>query len=605
MVIAVSCPVSCPPSRVITTARLARNSDQSHKSVVRQDGRLEPVVRGPPIAARDSNHWQALKGGRIGSERNQKEASPSRDRGRSPPLPASPGDKSSPPEELVKVSANLDLNVVALEQPDELTVLVEMAAPDADNEVTRAPATLQIVLDRSGSMGGGRLDGAKIALLKLVDRLAATDNFGVVAFDDNVQVVVPAGPVSNKPAVKVAIAQVSAGNSTDLSAGLLRGLQEARRAAGPAGATLLLISDGHANAGITDPGRLGEVAAEAHGHGITTSTLGFGLGYDERLLAALARGGRGNEHFAEEPDTATALISGEVQGLLEQVAQAASLVIRMEPPVESLYVLNELPITSIAGGVMAELGSFYAGEARKVVLRFTVPGLPALGLHQIATLELLHVSLPDLVQHTATLPVHVNVVPGDQAAGRVADPTVTAEALYQTTQRAKRQGGMWLSEGRIDEAVQLLRDTSDDVRRQAEELPSAFAAELGQEAAIVGQMAAEAASGFSARAAKSASYDASFKSRTRGRRTIGGTVLRWVDDPTGDRTATYLLADWQLQRLRRELPPVAQHLSAHDTGVRDEQVAHGMVPLLNAETDPLRQFLLGAASHGGFTVEQA
>lgn len=309
--------------------------------------------------------------------------------------------------------------------------------------------------------------------------------------------------------------------------------------------------------------------------------------------------------FAEESDTATALISGEVEGLLEQAVQAASLVVRMEPPVESLYLLNELPSTTIAGGVMAELGSFYAGETRKVVLRFAVPGLPALGLHQIATLELRHVSLPDLVQHTATLPVHVNVVPGDQAAGRIADPTVTAEALYQTTQRAKRQGGTWLSEGRVDEAVQLLRDTRDDVRRKAATLPPAYAAELGQEATIVGQMAAEADSGFGPRAAKSASYDASFKSRTRGRRTTGATVLRWVDDPDGDPAAMYLLADWQVQRLRRELPPLSQHLSATDTGVRDEQVARGMASLLDDETDPLRTFLLGAASHGGFTVERA
>lgn len=147
----------------------------------------------------------------------------------------------------MKISANLDLNIVALEQPDELTVLLEMAAPDADSDAVRSPATLQIVLDRSGSMANGRLDGAKSALLALIDRLASSDSFGVVAFDDDVQVVVPAGPLSNKPAVKAAIARITTGNSTDLSAGLLRGLQEARRAAGPAGATLLLISDGHAN----------------------------------------------------------------------------------------------------------------------------------------------------------------------------------------------------------------------------------------------------------------------------------------------------------------------------------------------------------------------
>ncbi len=83
----------------------------------------------------------------------------------------------------MKVSASLELSVVALEQPDELTVLLEMAAPDGDHVAIRAPATPQIGLDRSGSMRRRRLDGAKTALLGVVDRLAATDNFGVVAFD--------------------------------------------------------------------------------------------------------------------------------------------------------------------------------------------------------------------------------------------------------------------------------------------------------------------------------------------------------------------------------------------------------------------------------------
>jgi len=73
---------------------------------------------------------------------------------------------------------------------------------------------------------------------------------------------------------------------TDLSAGYLRGLQEARRVAGPAGATLLILSDGHANAGVTDPDRLGGVAAQAKSAGVSTSTLGLGLGYDEALLDA-------------------------------------------------------------------------------------------------------------------------------------------------------------------------------------------------------------------------------------------------------------------------------------------------------------------------------
>ena len=40
-------------------------------------------------------------------------------------------------------------------------------------------------------------------------------------------------------------------------------------------------------------------------------------------------------------------------------------------------------------------------------------------------------ALPDLAEQTITMPLHVNVVPGDQAAGRVPDPKVRTEVLFQ------------------------------------------------------------------------------------------------------------------------------------------------------------------------------
>jgi Ca-activated chloride channel family protein len=120
-----------------------------------------------------------------------------------------------------------------------------------------------------------------------------------VCFDDAVHVTVPAGPVTDKAQLKARIAAVVPGGSTNLSGGLLRGLQEARRAT-PTGSvpTVLLLSDGMANDGIRDPEELAAVAA---GSAATISTIGIGLGYDETLLAAIARGARGNHTFARPP----------------------------------------------------------------------------------------------------------------------------------------------------------------------------------------------------------------------------------------------------------------------------------------------------------------
>ena len=342
------------------------------------------------------------------------------------------------------LTAHLDLDVIAHQTDTQVSVLVELTAPDDVRRQSRPESTLQIVLDRSGSMAGGRLDAAKTALLALVDRLDPCDRFGLVTFDHHASVIVPAGPLTDKMAVKRAISDIREGGSTDLSGGYFRGLQEARRVAGQGGATLLLISDGHANAGLCDPQQLGDVARKARTDKITTTTVGMGLGYDERLLSAIAAGGAGNEHFAENADTAVTLIAGEVDGLLSMAVQAGALLVKMSPYVRGVQVLNELPsIVAVPEGLLVELGSLYAGETRKLVITFDVPAIAGLGLAEIASLEFSYVALPALEQHTVTVPLHVNVVPGDQAAGRIptraSAPRLRSSGLSGPSGRPRRR----------------------------------------------------------------------------------------------------------------------------------------------------------------------
>jgi Ca-activated chloride channel family protein len=405
------------------------------------------------------------------------------------------------------VNAHLDVDLVAVEQTDHITVMLELVAPEPTASDRRAPATVQVVLDRSGSMDlGDRLPAARAALKALVDRLDPRDAFGLVAFDDEVEVTVPAGPVTDKPAIHAAIDGLWARGSTNLSAGLLRGVQEARRAAGPGGATLLLISDGMANEGVTDPQRLEAVAAGAHRAAVTISTVGLGLGYDETVLAAVARGGQGDHVFAEDADEAAGAVAGEVDGLLSKAVQAASLLVRPTSDVQTVTVFNDLPAQAVAGGVMVELGDLWAGEQRKVLLGLGVPAIAALGLAQVATLELRYVALPDLSEQTVTLPVSVNVVPGDEAAGRVPDPKVRTELLFQQAQEAKREAADAIARGAEAEALQMLSDAGA-------RLAGVDDAERG----VLLDLAADITGGAPARAAKRSRMDHHLKSRKRGR----------------------------------------------------------------------------------------
>lgn len=366
----------------------------------------------------------------------------------------------------MKLNAHLGVDVVAHETDDAVDVLLHLEAPTALVQ-DRPVSTLQVVLDRSGSMHGSPLEGAKRALAALVQRLQPTDNFGLVVFDDVADVVVPAGPLTDKQEVLDRIASVEARGMTDLSAGYVRALREVKRAVASvpdgtptAGATLLVISDGHVNGGLCDVDQFAELARSAYGERITTTTLGYGDGYDETLLSAIARGGSGNHVFAADPDAAGAAIAREVDGLLDKVALAATLTVRMEPSVAMLRLWNDLPAEQTAdGAVMIELGDLWSGEERKLLLRLQVPAMAALGLAQVATLELQYVELPGLVEHAVSLPISVNVVPGDEAAARLPDPTVQSEVLFQEAQDAKRKASEAFEKGDVDGGRDLLAAT--------------------------------------------------------------------------------------------------------------------------------------------------
>lgn len=361
----------------------------------------------------------------------------------------------------MKFSTALDVDVVAHESADEVSVLIELEAPDAP-VVDRARSALQIVLDRSGSMNGAPLDGAKKALADVIARLDPQDVFGVVTFDDHAEVAVPAAPLSDKQQATLLVDAIFAGGMTDLSSGYLRGLQELRRAAKASkirGGTVLVVSDGHVNSGICEVDEFASLTSKAASDGIVTSTLGYGAGYDETLLSAIARSGNGNHVFAENPDAAGSAISGEVEGLLSKAVQAVTLTVRFVPEVQlSLY--NDLPAHQVADGeVSIELGDLYGSEARKLLLKLAVDGMSGLGVAQIAELELRYVESATLTEHTVTLPVTVNVVPGDEATGRVPNPTVQSEKLYQEGQAAKLRASEAYESGDLDTGASYLLDS--------------------------------------------------------------------------------------------------------------------------------------------------
>ena len=376
----------------------------------------------------------------------------------------------------MNVKALLDVDMVALEAADKVTLMLDLTAPANPAQSTRPGQAIQVVLDRSGSMEGQPLDAAKGSLLKLVSRLAPQDAFGLVAFDDSALVIVPTRTMADHhmPSLRKAIRDLQTGGSTDISAGYLMGLRELTRVQATGGSTLLLISDGHANAGEQDPKFFQEVSTKSATEKVTTSTIGLGNGYDETILEALAQGGGGAHRFAGSIDEAVGAIAAEVDDLLDKTIVNA--VLRVTPTramsgAPAIEIVQRLPYWKDGETFVVQLGDLYSGENRRFIIDLDVPGIASLGLCKIADITIEYLDLAQRQEISVTMPVNVNVVPGDVAAGRIADPIVRAERLILEAQTAKSLAVDELLNGKIKEASSRLKGAASSLRREASLIP--------------------------------------------------------------------------------------------------------------------------------------
>lgn len=375
----------------------------------------------------------------------------------------------------MNIKALLDIDLVALEASEKVTMMLDLTAPITDAAKARPGQAVEVVLDRSGSMSGQVFESAKESILKLIDRLAPQDSFGLVAFDDQAIVIAPMRTMADHhlPSLRKAVRQMTTGGSTDISGGYTMGLRELSRATTDAGATILLISDGHANAGEKDPTAFSTLAASQATKKITTSTIGLGTGYDETILEALAQGGNGAHRFANTIDEAIGAIASQVDDLLEKSVVNAVMRFTPSPSLTTnprIEILQRLPHYIDGQTYVVQLGDIYAGENRRFVIDIEVPAMTALGLTTIADITLEYLDVASMQEFTVSMPVQVNVVPDDVAKGRTADPIVRAERLILSAQSEKSAAIDELRSGDNKKASSRLKSTAERLRREASQI---------------------------------------------------------------------------------------------------------------------------------------
>ncbi|MDA1196320.1 MAG: glutamine amidotransferase [Planctomycetota bacterium] len=176
--------------------------------------------------------------------------------------------------------------------PIEDILPVRMQPPDKEERYSTA---LCLVIDRSGSMQGQKIEICKSAAIATADMLSAKDHIGVVAFDSNAHWTVPMMRAGQKGDIQARIATLDAGGGTNIYPGMsaayeaLRGIQARVK-------HMIVLSDGR-----TQGGGYEQLAQQAHADEITISTVGVGSGADNQLMASIAQAGGGKHYATVDP----------------------------------------------------------------------------------------------------------------------------------------------------------------------------------------------------------------------------------------------------------------------------------------------------------------
>jgi Ca-activated chloride channel family protein len=252
---------------------------------------------------------------------------------------------------------------------------VRFTAPEAPRHGERLPLDVALVIDRSGSMAGGKLELAKMAARRAVELLGPRDHVALVAYDTEVELLAAGAPLdpSHQHRLLSAIDHLHTGSSTNLSGGWLLGCEEVGRA-GRDGtvARTLLLSDGLANHGITDVNVLKTHAGELRARGVATSTFGIGADFDERLMEGMARSGGGNFYYLQHPEQIPEFLMSELGEALEVVARGAVLTVEVEPGI-MIASLDDRRTTRNGSTVEIALDDLVSRQQMELVLRVTFP----------------------------------------------------------------------------------------------------------------------------------------------------------------------------------------------------------------------------------------
>jgi len=286
-------------------------------------------------------------------------------------------DATLPPEEKISLPYEYKLiysrpNMVHLDEPQMLYLIVDLESPLEARLSPAPPLNVCLVLDRSTSMQGEKMDVVKSTAIQVLRNLRPQDILSVVTFSDRAEVIIPAAYHQDRTRLEAQIQMIQPSGATEMYQGLEAGVKEVMRSIDSKRINhIILLTDGHTYGDEQECLALASKIAE---RGIGISAMGIGREWNDIFLDVLATRTGGSSAFITEPKDIKRLLLEKFNALAQTYADDVTLELKPLDGIELAYAfrLQPDPAPVMVDELPLHLGSILQDISTRVIFEYII-----------------------------------------------------------------------------------------------------------------------------------------------------------------------------------------------------------------------------------------
>ena len=372
----------------------------------------------------------------------------------------------------IQVRSELSSPIILEGTPETNYLKVSLSGQNVDSK-KRVPINLAIVIDKSGSMSGQRIEKAREAAILAVNMLNENDTLSIVAYDSEARVIVPATKVDNKLRIIGLINEnIYAEGGTALFAGLSKGIKQVENQLTKDKVNrIILLSDGQANIGPSSVDELSQLAIIAAKKNIAITTLGIGSDYNELLMSSIASYSDGNHVFVNNSADLENVFVHEFTDLMSAIAQDVVITIQLKNGVKPVRLLGRDGVIK-GNEITVKMNQLFSNQEKYVLLE-VIPDKGKVGQEKtLAQVDLKYDNLLENKTENETQEVRISYTKDKKMVDDAIHQDVIVETELQKVALENEKALELYNQGKRDEAQQLLRENGEALKAISAQSPT-------------------------------------------------------------------------------------------------------------------------------------